>query len=303
MFSLKNQELHQVNLVIHLLIGGLSEYDIRTYLFTYIDENTPDTELLPKELELKNKFFELPQELQEFIKDNESGHKSFVVIKNKDNEYDVIFNKGNTLSTKDAIKYLAKVLVTNPDDLIIGYIKNYLAICNIYKIEFNGAAVTNSNEFLKIGEQNENGQIPIKIYMYEQANSFDVSPEYEVYIKSYQEKNTPILCVNWVMQRLIKISAIIIKIVFLLLPILTLISIIKFFASRKKFNKNYRNIISLEIILYGYSFMNILSHSVLGAIIDRYSMPSIITAFIGVLINIYLVVYKNKYKNVEINEQ
>ena len=56
------------------------------------------------------------------------------------------------------------------------------------------------------------------------------------------------------------------------------------------------NIIDIITILYSFSFVHILLHTVLGATIDRYTIPALIPTFLAIMLSIYAIVYRKKYK-------
>ena len=116
------------------------------------------------------------------------------------------------------------------------------------------------------------------------------------YALIYKEKNTPIRIVNVVMKNLQTPEIIVMKICYALLPIFTIASIISVFLVKKKYNEKYRNIIDIITILYSFSFVHILLHTVLGATIDRYTIPSLIPTFLAIMLSIYAIVYRKKYK-------
>ncbi|MBR3152590.1 MAG: hypothetical protein IKF52_03180 [Clostridia bacterium] len=271
------------------ILSGISEYHFTKY---------PDFQIPDDELE------KLPRDIQDTITKEKNNYKLLIIVKKPNGEYDLIFSKNSTIKTSDSIKYMMSTIKSDPICFIKGHIKNYLAICNIYKIEFEGARVYNSNELLNITTANENELIPFKIYEYKQESSYYIGvEEYDKCAQPYKEINNPILGVNWIMRKLSKVCTVIIKILFVALPFMTIIGVISFFIIRKKYNNQFRNTVNLVIILYSYSLMHILSHSVLGAIIDRYTVPAMVTTIIGELISVYLIIYKKKFRIIKEKEE
>ena len=86
------------------------------------------------------------------------------------------------------------------------------------------------------------------------------------------------------------------KISYLILPLLTIVSIISVFRTKGKYDKKYCRIIDMITILFSFSLMHILLHSMLGSTIDRYTIPALVTTFIGIFLSVYAVIYRKKYK-------
>ena len=193
-----------------------------------------------------------------------------------------------------------KIVFSDPMSYIKGQFNNYLAISNVYAIGFENYRSYNTKEFLELTIGNENTAIPQKIYQYDESNCFYIQMEkYNEGIEPYKEINKPIVCVNYVMKKLMPVCTVWNKVIFVLLPVLTVLYIVLYFINQKKYNEKYYNILTLIIILYSFSLTHILSHSVLGAMIDRYTAPAIIPTTIGIMLSVYLIVYKNKYEKEE----
>ena len=52
----------------------------------------------------------------------------------------------------------------------------------------------------------------------------------------------------------------------------------------------------MTTILFTFSIMHILLHSMLGSTIDRYTIPALATTFIGIFLGTYAVTNRKKYK-------
>ncbi|MNI53001.1 hypothetical protein D3C73_1078150 [compost metagenome] len=99
------------------------------------------------------------------------------------------------------------------------------------------------------------------------------------------------------MKNMEKFSSVVFKFIFFVLPILFILSIIKFFKEKKYYNKEYMNIRNIVIILYSYGFIHIICHAILGSSIDRYAVPAYITTIVALFLDLYMVLYNKKYKS------
>lgn len=228
------------------------------------------------------------------VLEGESEYKSFNVLV-KNDEYKIIYNKGTNISTMEAVKFLVNSFVEDPILIINNYIANYLATISVYDIEFEGMKIIIDREIDFINTE-EIEAIGFRIYEYGLENVFPLSEEYEIYAQPYKDTNKPIVALNWIMKQLKMPNVLVMKIAFLMLPILTIISIISLFFIKNKYNKKYNRLVDMIIILFVYSFMHILIHAILGSTIDRYTIPALSTTIIGILLGIYVIVYRRKYK-------
>mgnify|MGYP005755292635 CR=1 FL=1 len=267
------------------IIGGITEYS---------KKNKEEFDTAEK-VNNNEKLNQNDKEKMTEILNNNSEDKSFIVIDTKNEKYDVIYAKGETLSTGEAVKYLLSTMAKDPKAIIRSYTTNYLATTSLYNIEFEGMDII-INKKLNFTNTAEISAIGFRMYEPEVDNVFPLSEELEPYATVYKGINTPIKIVNIVMKNLETPVTIVMKISYLILPILTILSIISVFVVKKKYNEKYRKIIDIIVILYTFSILHILVHSVLGAIIDRYTMPVLATTFMAIMLSIYTIVYRKKYK-------
>lgn len=230
------------------------------------------------------------------ILNKNSGYKTYKVMRDsKKEKYKIIYLKSDDITTGEAIKYWFDMFKENPRQILEGYVSNYLATTSIYQIEFNEMQIiikkefnwTNTEEIRKIG---------YKIYEYGEGNVFYLLETVSRYAEEYKSINKPITIVNKIITSLIIPDTIIMKISYLILPLLTIVSIISVFRTNGKYDKKYCEIIDMITILFSFSLMHILTHSMLGSIIDRYTIPALVTTFIGIFLSIYAVIYRKKYK-------
>lgn len=267
------------------IIGGITEYSKKDVIDFDSTEKINNNDKL-KEIDKK-----------EMIKiiNNNSEYKAFIVIDTKKENYDVIYCKSNTASTGEAIEYLLTIAVKDPKAVVKSYITNYLATTSWYNISFNGMNIVVDKK-IDLKNTVEIKKIGFRIYEQGIDNVFPSSEELQPYTEVYRENNTPIRIVNIIMKNLEMPVTVVMKVSYLLLPIITIVSCIAVFIIKKRYDEKYREIIDLIVILYAFSLLHILVHSTLGSTIDRYTMPALATTFMGMLLNIYAIVYKNKYK-------
>lgn len=267
------------------IIDGITEY--RT-----LKDNDFNTE---EKINKQEKISDEDKEKMIDILNNKSEYKSFKVININEEKYKVLYAKGEVTSTKEAIEYLLELLRTKPSVVFNSYISNYLATTSIYNINFtNGIQIVMNKQF-NWTDTTEIGIIGYRIYSKDISNVFPL-PEYGEYAKPYITINEPIRPINWMFESLQRPITIVMKISYLLLPILTIISIIEVFRTKKRYKEKYCRIIDMIAILFTFSLIHILVHSLTGAIIDRYTMPALVPTFMGILLSIYVIIYRKKYK-------
>ena len=204
-----------------------------------------------------------------------------------------------TITISEAIEFWLSEFGKNPAKVIGKYIKNYFATISILDIEFDNMKII-INPKIDVFNTAEIENIGFTIYEYGNECIFSLPEQYEQYAEPYRRINTPIIAINWIMRKLEIPVTIAMKLCYLVLPILTIISIIFVFKSRKRYNEKLNKIIDIIAILFTYSFLNIILYSFLGSTIDRYTMPSLVTTFLGILLSIYVAIYRKKYKKEDI---
>lgn len=280
------------NMISNQLLKGISFYQAKNDKITeeYIKKNNYLSE------NEKVKVIEL-------IKNNS---EKFVILEEKKEDKvidtEVIFIENENITTFESIGFIFKTLFKNPKILFKSYFLGYLAVGDIYGVEFNEAQHYSVTELLKIFELYENDAIGYRMYKYELSNTFPLAENYNIYAESYKEDILPILFINWVMQKLQYISIIIYKSSFIIAPILLIINIVWSIYRCKK-NNNCNNILYLSIILLSFSFLHILMHVVLGAIIDRYTMPAAIPMYLAIILELYLIFNDINNKKGKANEK
>lgn len=182
--------------------------------------------------------------LQNAIKEN-----NILNVNDKNNLLNIINDKNNKLIAIDYILYLLK---THPIELLKGYMKNYLSMANLFPHEFY------ENDAIAYRYFNTN--IDTTFYM----------PPYEKYILNYRQHIESKTILVKLLENL-KIKS---DFLFKFLPIFSIIAIFISFILLKNSNDKESSIKYYFILMSStISFLHILSHAILGALIDRYVFP------------------------------
>lgn len=205
-----------------------------------------------------------------------------------------IYTEVEVSSTSEALKIAIEKLLTDPKTVFSSYVKNYLATIDIYQLDQERNVIIENIDLS--GAASEIGAIGFRIYNNGNENTFPLSDDLYVYATPYREINKPIFVINWVMTKLKTPVVIAMKITFLCLPILLIGSIVSVFRTKKRYQEKYIKIIDFITISFGFSFLHIMTHAALAATIDRYTVPAIAPTFIGIILLIYAIVYRKKYK-------
>ena len=201
----------------------------------------------------------------------------------------IIYTKENDVSTVEAAKFILSTLVHRPWFLLEGYISSYLATIDIFQVEFE----FDTTKIILIKKfdllySTENSPIAYRVYNTNSSNLLGVIDYYMPYAGSYETTIKPVKLVNFVFQKLENISTIIFKFTLLLLPFLFVEAVILRIKLRGKYNDKYIRSFELVIVLYSFSLLHVLSHAMLGAILDRYAVASYTTNIVAMILNIYL---------------
>lgn len=231
------------------------------------------------------------QEIKKIIEGN-SEYNKFLLYKNKNEKSKdmVLFLEGDEITTGESIKFWFKTLFTTPMTIIRSYVNNYLCIINIFDITFIDISPIATTDLNVFGTA-ENEKIAYRIYDEKLSNLFELPLVYEQYALKYETDIEPIRIVNIIMKSIGTIFVLLTKLGFFILPIV-LIGII-FMAIKKR--ENY----SILIILLSFSLIHVLFHTVLGAFIDRYTVPAMIPMFISYIIIAYNMANKIKSKRTD----
>ena len=227
----------------------------------------------------------------------EGNYKYVLVYKYSGNKIvDVDYIKsdnGDSVSVFDALKYLFKVFINNPIKLINSYITNYFSIIDIYGTKTGNGFIYASEKKIDLTFSNEISSIGNKIFVDSDSNLFYLSEGFNDNASRYVSSNNDNKILNNIMLFLSKMFLLIFKLIFFLLPITLICSIVLRFS--KKYEKYYYVVNGL-IILFGFSFLHLLLHTVTGAIIDRYALPVFIPTFLGMIMFFMIFLCKNRLR-------
>ena len=241
------------------------------------------------------------EELEKIINGTNEKYKGFILLeeKNYSDEVDsvnIIYTKETTLSVGEATGFIVKTLFTHPTIILKSYYRNFLVTCDIYQYSFETDLITKSGKIDWLYTL-ELEPIPYRIFHRDQSSILPGIEYYEQYIAKYRvDEARQIPGVNAYMKFMTNVSSIIYKIQCLFLPILTIISVIRYLKYRKKYDEHQLKCVEMICILYGFSLVHMTVHILLRATIDRYMAPAILTSMIAIILDLYIVIYGVKNK-------
>ena len=274
------EEKTSTGLMSEQLIKGISEYEIVSNVTKeYIEDNKYLTE------EEKNKICDLI----------ENDNNDYFIFENTENgrviNTKVVFFENGKISTKDAIFYILETFVKEPGVVIKSYVRNYLALSDIFMLKYDDTI-----KHYRIGEiapyymLYENALFAHWPYDGDGSIFLMENKKYTEYMECYEDINEKIPGINDFFYLMRKPANMFYKFVFLLLPMLWVLSIIRLIINRKKYSDKQKNIYNFIVILYSYSFLHIFMHGFLGAPIDRYAMPATITTYVAIIVEICMII-------------
>lgn len=209
----------------------------------------------------------------------------------------VIYTKEKDISVGEGIHFVGDTLIKEPDVVLKSYLSNYLGIIDIFDIkvttEYGNYYYIDKNYTLE--QDTEITFLGYCIYR-DNWNALDLPAHYIEYARDYISVNKYIKPVNRYMVDMMIPAKAIFKFGMLLLPVLWVLKIVVCFVRRKKYNETYRKTNQLILILYTYSFGQMMMYTLLGALMDRYALAPFTTALMGMILDLYLVVRGRKYK-------
>ena len=207
---------------------------------------------------------------------------------------DYLKSKNGNVGVASSILYILNLFFDNPLKVLDAYLTNYLSIIDIYSTSTNDGANYKSSREVNWMFSNEIKSISSRPYGYGNTNIFAMTPELYERVSCYEQINYVFIGLNYVMLLLSNVYLILFKIMFLLLPIFLIFSIVLKFKKNRV--KNSQKSLNLVIILLGYSFLHMVLHTVTGAIIDRYAIPSFLTVYLGEILILSSIIKNLKFK-------
>ena len=236
----------------------------------------------------------LDKDQKKIIRKYWNEEKRFFIINTyKDNkiiESDYIYNGGNRIPFFTSISYVLKTFIKHPLLLSSSYASNYLATINVYRTEPDDGGGYRNTHIYDLDFLNEISSLGYRPYNYNNSsNILYLSPELYENVKNYEQENHACPIINSLMKFLTGIYSILYKLFFAILPFILLITIIfRIFEKNNKLKEKF----NLCIILLGYSFLHVFLHVFLGALIDRYTVPAILTTFLGMFCFLFFIIMK-----------
>lgn len=249
----------------------------------------------------------LSQEERKSIKEKDSGIRIVEVYNRRGELIDQMIietNSDGTASTTNSLKFIVKASFIHPLETLESYTINYLGLINVYQPKTNNSHDYYVEKNFRLSGCYENcaiasiiGQTRNNIY-YIPENMFYRVADYE------QSLNSPYIF-RFVLNKLKTVSIISFNVSFLLLPIALIIAILYMIFGLNRSDRKSKEHMSLVVILLGYSFLHLCTHTVTSAVIDRYASPAYITTilgYIGLLSIIIKSFNKNKFKRLRTND-
>ena len=264
------------------ILSGMTEYYVIPEGEQYTIENITNNE----KISLENK-----EKAIEILQGKSKEYEKFLLVEcapysdlENSKEIKVIYMKGQGISVGEALKFELSMFLEDPKSILKGYFNNYLTTIGLYRAQNIGAGAYVTKELSWSGTY-ENSYIAYNIYR-DMTNNLNVPEHYYRYIENYNGINRQIKVVNIFMNKISLLTIYTFKIFLLAVPILFIISFVKFIILKVKKQQNKKmRIYELLTILYGYSFLNVLMYSVLGALIDRYVISSYLAVNIALWIH------------------
>lgn len=197
----------------------------------------------------------------------------------KNYEADYLVADDGNVSTLNAVKYILKIFIKKPFNVLDSYLTNYFSIIDIYSTSTSDGVGYSSTKKLDLSFSNEITTIGLHPYNYDSSNVFYMLPEMHERVKSYEQTNYANKSLNSVLKFLGDFYLLIFKVLFLLLPFSLICSII--IRITRRGDKKQVILCNSVIILLGFGLLHVLLHTVTGAIIDRYAMPAFLPVFLG----------------------
>lgn len=221
----------------------------------------------------------------------------YIYENGNDNYLVYFFDKDNSFLNQ--ISFYLKVLYSNPMKVISTYYQNYWNIIFVKEGEFSP-------------NERENYNIPYKMYSGTNDNIVDVNKNYERYIEPYKTvlKDNFITKITNVYMKLsinfiIKMMEFALWFAPIILIMVTIFYIIMRIIKNEMISKELFSLLEFIIILYGTTYLGIMSYVIFGTTVDRYVVPMIALAFMGYLLLTIFVLqfFKNNKKILKIKKE
>lgn len=276
---------------------AISNFRLLEYEVSHSDEFVNSTEQIDsREMELMSEIVnddneETDYNLYQVLSIIDSLKLDIIVVPDLDKDI---------ISVKDTIHFFKVSTVQYPLHVLSSYILNYLGLIDL--IYFDSQLYLPIKSYIKPNElHGENEVIGLAIYNNYSTvlgNPLTIPPIAREKMPQYVNNNPSNLLSDNILMKLIRTSLHSLTIVLLLSPILFVILFLLFISNKKYRLKPKSLLFESCIILFGFSFLEVLFHALTGAIVDRYSFIAYPTALLGfiLLLNFISLKKKNLYK-------
>ena len=207
-------------------------------------------------------------------------------------ESDFIPLKNNNMKMNDIAKEMLLFSTKHPALLAKSYSKNYCALSSICVIKTSDGVqywISNEKDYLNLFENNT---IAYR-FLNGASNIFYLSPEkYES--AKYYEQVTDVSLTTKIISVLKYPTNIIYKLTIIIMPIILLLTIIIRLIIWNTLE--YYNMYKFGIVFLASSFLTLIACSMVGQIIDRYSVYCFITGLIGELACIFFIIKNIRHR-------
>jgi len=271
------------------LMAGVSNFD------EISSDNLSENDLLEWSDYLNSREMELIKKIKE-QKTEYSGYKLYKVLSIRESVViDIVVvpmatEEGD--SFKDVMLFFNVVIREYPQHVLASYFSNYLAIINLTHLDHTNYVPI--KRYLKFSEAHgENEMIGLAVY-YSYSSVLGNLPAVMPYaMESFpqyvREMNPNEILLKPVFRSLIRSSLLFLTIVLLVAPFLFIFFLYTYLFKSENRLKQRDTLYESIIILFGYSFLHVLLHSFLGAVVDRYAFPAYPTAIVGLLLLLALI--------------
>lgn len=195
-------------------------------------------------------------------------------------------------SFKDALLFFNVAIKEYPQHVFASYVSNYLAIINLTHLDYTNYVPIKT--LLKFNEAHgENEIIGLAVY-YSYSSVLGNLPVVMPYaieaFPQYVIEMTPHdLLLSPTFKFLIRFSLLLLTVSLLLAPVLFVVFLYLYIFKKKNRLGQKSILYESMIVLFGYSFLHVLFHAFLGAVVDRYSFPAYPVAIIGLILLLALI--------------
>lgn len=193
----------------------------------------------------------------------------------------------NSLSNKESVNFVLKVMGRHPYILAKSYVKNYLAAINVISCTIEDGVYYPDSRYYFLSN-GENLAIGYEVYTTRLIYRWPVGverPEMANVFANYNVINKPNSIALGIYSLLKSPGLGLFTLTFLLVPFLFIYSLVELIRNKiRKKSIKASKLNELLVILFGFSFLHVVLHILTGAIIDRYAAVAYPTALLGLVL-------------------